>query len=54
MGWAINFVVFGMSDVTLLDPTLRSHVFGEPEWKKITGVRAQCPLEKGWVNKNQF
>jgi hypothetical protein len=39
MGWAINFVLFGISDVTLLDPTLRSDVFDEPEWKNITAVK---------------
>jgi hypothetical protein len=34
-------------DVTLLDPTLRSHVFDESESKKITAVGAQYPLKKG-------
>jgi hypothetical protein len=53
MGWGINFVMFGMSDVTLLDPALRSHVFDESEWKKITAVRPLCRFEKGCGNKNK-
>jgi hypothetical protein len=46
MGWTINQVMFGMCHVTLLDPALRSHVFDESEWKKITAGGARRPLKK--------
>jgi hypothetical protein len=54
MGWTISFVMFEMSDITLLDPTLRSHVFDESEWQKIAVLGAQYPFEKGCVNTNKF
>jgi hypothetical protein len=53
MGWAIYFVMFGMSNVTLLDPTLRSHEFDEPEKKKYSGCGRIAFLEKGCVNRNK-
>jgi hypothetical protein len=54
MSWAINFAMFGMSDVTFLDSMLPSDDFDDPEWKWITAVVPQCPIGKSCINKNKF
>jgi hypothetical protein len=46
MDRAINFVIFQMADVIVLDRTLRARVFDEQNWKSRTPVWLQFRLGK--------
>jgi hypothetical protein len=46
MGEAVDFVIFQMADVIVLDRTLRPRVLDEEKWKQITAVRLQFAFGK--------
>jgi hypothetical protein len=54
MGEAVDFVIFQMADVIVLDRTLRPRVFDEQNWKSITPVWLQFRFGDSSVNQNKF